>query len=75
MKNADKITPQEARIFAEGDPYNVSVTIVTMHQWCKQYKIGKKIAGRWYVNKKRLKLLLEGKTWDDQSINEGNLKQ
>lgn len=64
MKSADKLTPQEALDIAAGEPYFVSVSIVTMHEWCKKYKIGKKIAGRWQVNKKRLKLLLEGRTWE-----------
>jgi hypothetical protein len=63
MKNADKITPQDALVYAE-EEFNVSVSLVTMHEWCKKYKIGNKVVGRWQVNKRLLKLLLEGKSWD-----------
>ena len=61
--SADKITPAEAlEVAAE---YGVSASIVTMRNWCEARGIGIKIGGRWYVNKKRLIWLLEGKTWPD----------
>ena len=62
MKNADKITPAEALEIAE-EEYSVSVSKVTMQNWCINRGIGIKIAGRWYVYKKRLKWLLEGMEW------------
>ena len=64
MANADKLTPQEAREWAF-ENYDVSVSLVTMHEWCKKFKIGIKVVGRWQVRKKRLKLLLEGRSWQD----------
>lgn len=61
MAGAGTITPAEAVETAE--EYGVSVTTETIYTWCEKYKIGKKVGGRWYVSKKRLILMLEGKTW------------
>lgn len=36
------------------------ITRVTMITWCKKYKIGNKIGGRWYVDPIKLSLLLKG---------------
>jgi len=62
MKNADRLKPSEARELVK-EEYNISVSKETMHLWCKKHHIGIKIVGRWYVNKKRLKWLLEGMEW------------
>ena len=62
MKSADKISTPDAIEYAL-EEYGVSVTKVTINTWCTKYGIGTKIGGRWYVNKKRLKLLLEGQAW------------
>lgn len=65
MKSADKLTTAEALDLAE--QYGVSVSKVTMNEWCKPYPegrgIGIKVAGRWQVKKRRLMWLLEGKEW------------
>lgn len=57
----DKVTPAEAQEIAAAN--GVSVTIVTIHEWCSNRGIGTKIGGRWYINRKRLMWLLEGRTW------------
>lgn len=63
MKTTDKISPADAiNIAAE---YGVSITTETIRDWCIKFKIGKKIVGRYQVNPVRLKLLLEGKTWEN----------
>jgi hypothetical protein len=28
-----------------------SVSLVTMIQWCKKYKIGRKMGGRWFIDR------------------------
>jgi len=63
MANTDKITTAEALELAKQQ--GVSVTKVTMNEWCKPegLNIGIKIGGRWYVSKKRLLWVLEGKAW------------
>jgi len=63
MAGAGSITPSEAVELAE-EEYEVSVTTETVYTWCEKYNIGRKVGGRWYVNKKRLILLLEGRTWE-----------
>ena len=32
----------------------------TMINWCKQYKIGVKVGGKWYVHPQKLALLVSG---------------
>ena len=39
---------------------NGGVTLPTLIKWCRDYHIGKKIGGRWYVDPKKLELLLKG---------------
>ena len=63
MANTGKITAAEAVEIAASSEYGVSVTTETIYTWCEKYKIGKKVGGRWYISKKRLILMLEGKTW------------
>ena len=63
MAITDKITPAKAVELAE--EYGVSVTTETIRDWCDKYKIGGKVVGRYVINKNRLKLLLEGKTWQE----------
>jgi hypothetical protein len=58
-----KLTTDEAIELALSEEYEVSVTSETMRSWCVRYKIGKKIGGRWKINKKRLILILEGRSW------------
>eukprot|EP00914_Ancora_sagittata_P028172 GHVO01055411.1.p1 GENE.GHVO01055411.1~~GHVO01055411.1.p1 ORF type:complete len:100 (-),score=8.13 GHVO01055411.1:223-522(-) len=41
--------------------YQMSLTNETIRDWCKKYKIGKKIVGRWAVSKRKLEVLLEGR--------------
>jgi hypothetical protein len=36
------------------------VTKVTIITWCKKYKIGRKVGGRWKVDPDKLTLLLKG---------------
>jgi hypothetical protein len=47
--------------------YGVNTTLVTIIKWCqphpKGYHIGRKIGGRWKVEPKKLKLILDGKQW------------
>ena len=63
MKNADFLTPKEALAFME-ENYDISVSTQSLRDWSKSYKgLSKKIVGRWYINKRRLTLLMEGKTW------------
>ena len=63
MKSTDKITPAEAiEVAAE---YGVSVTTETIRDWCDDKHIGKKIVGRYYINRKRLIWLLEGRAWEN----------
>jgi len=38
----------------------VGVTRVTMITWCKKYKLGNKIGGRWFIDPDKLALLLKG---------------
>lgn len=65
MKNADLITPTEAVEFAKSS-YNISVTKQTIMAWLDKYKgLGRKVVGRWYIDRHRFKILLEGKTWKD----------
>lgn len=33
---------------------------MTISTWCKKYEIGQKVGGLWYVDPKKLALLLEG---------------
>lgn len=63
MKTTDTITPSKAVKLAK-EEYSVSVTAETIRDWCDRFKIGRKVVGRYQINKKRLKLLLEGKTWE-----------
>lgn len=69
-RNSQKLTIQEAIDLA--NEYGEFPTSTTVRNWCERYDIGNKIGGQWRVNKKRLKLLLEGKTWkleEDQNKN------
>jgi hypothetical protein len=51
------ITASEAmKIVSE--EFHVSITPLTLRNWCKEHGIGKKIVGRWYVNPEKLKTLL-----------------
>lgn len=36
------------------------VARITMIEWCKKFKIGHKIGGRWFVDPVKLSLLLRG---------------
>lgn len=53
-KNKKYITTTEALLIA-------NVTKMTIINWCKQYKIGYKIVGRWRIDPEKLEWLLEGK--------------
>ena len=74
MAHADKVTSEEAMIIAKLE-YGVSVTLKTMHNWCEGRGIGVKIAGRWYVNTKRLRWLLEGMEWKIKKDEQEKQKQ
>ena len=71
MKITGNISPDEAvEIAAE---YGVSVTAETIRSWCNHHKIGRKIVGRYRINKRRLIWLLEGREW--QTTNEEKKNQ
>ena len=36
------------------------VTLMTLIGWCKKYKIGKQVGGRWFIDKNKLDTLLQG---------------
>jgi len=47
------ITTTEAlKFILENAP--TPVTLVTLIAWCKKYKLGGKIGGRWWINKDKL---------------------
>ena len=70
MKLTGKITPAEAvDVAAE---YGVSVTTETIRDWCDNKHIGKKVVGRYYINKKRLIWLLEGREWETTNVENKN---
>lgn len=54
IKNKKYISTSEALLIA-------NVTKMTIINWCKEYKIGKKIVGRWRIDPEKLEWLLEGK--------------
>ncbi|PNX45575.1 MAG: hypothetical protein BV456_13440 [Thermoplasmata archaeon M8B2D] len=63
MKNKDfDLTPEEAMKIINGE--GVELTSAGLYKWCKDYKIGVKKGGRWRINKKLLKLVLEGQAWE-----------
>lgn len=41
------------------------ITRMTIITWCKKYKIGNKVGGRWYIDPDKLALLLRGKQKED----------
>lgn len=48
--------------------FAITRTRTTLINWCKPFKrnglgIGEKIAGRWRVDKTKLKIVLQGKQW------------
>ena len=61
MAGTEYLTIPEAIIAVKEKGF--SATKPTLITWIHKYDIGKKIGGRWYVSKKRLKLILEGKEW------------
>ena len=73
MKNANKISTTEAKELAA--EYGVSVSLETINNWCEKNNIGIKIVGRWYVNRKRLIWLLEGREWKIKKEEQENPKQ
>ena len=38
----------------------IPITIQTLRTWCERYDIGKKVGGRWVVNRKKLLKVLAG---------------
>lgn len=42
--------------------YGISCTRTSLLTWINKYKLGKKIGGRWYIDKRRLRVFLEGKS-------------
>lgn len=55
----DCITMPEAEKLLRAQGFDVLKQ--TLINWCKQYPIGVKVGGRWYVNPDKLSLLLQGK--------------
>jgi len=39
-------------------------TRMTIISWCRKYKIGRKVAGKWYVYPQKLELLMKGDMGD-----------
>lgn len=37
----------------------LSISLTTLISWAQNYKIGKKIGGRWHINKQKLLKMLE----------------
>ncbi len=61
MASTEYLTvPQAMKIVQEK---GFGATKPTIIPWIEKYQIGKKIGGRWYVSKRRLHLILEGKEW------------
>jgi len=56
-KKTNYITTAEAMQIASEK--GVSVTLPTIINWCDKYSIGKKIFGRWQVDKDKLLFYLE----------------
>ena len=67
MKSTDKVSTSKAVQIAK--EYGVSASKPTIIKWCNDFNIGFKIGDRYYVNKRRLILMLEGKQW--QNTKEG----
>lgn len=44
------------------EDYGMEISLTTLYNWCENYKIGKKIGGRYRISEKRLKLVLEGRS-------------
>lgn len=60
-RDSNKLNTKEAIELANS--FGESPTRQTIINWCEDYNIGSKVGGQWRINKKRLKLLLQGKTW------------
>lgn len=54
MTNSKYLTTREAAAKAH-------VSLVTIVAWCEQYGIGRKVGGRWRVDPKEFKKVLDGK--------------
>ena len=52
-KDKNIITPKEAAEIA-------NVSSMSIMHWCNKYRIGRKIVGRWAVDKMKLEKLLAG---------------
>ncbi len=58
-KTIDTITTEEAII--EAEKKGVDVTRPTIITWVDKYKLGSKLGGRWYIDKKKfIDFLKEG---------------
>lgn len=57
-KQEELITPSEAMQIVS-EEFSISVTSTTIRNWCKEYSVGKKVVGRWYVWPEKLRELLK----------------
>ncbi len=42
------------------DEYSLTIQVYTIRSWCEDFGIGKKVGGRWFVDKEKLKEILRG---------------
>ena len=59
----------EARVLIEEAGLG-PVTLPTVIGWCRQYGLGVKIGGRWYLYEEKLTQFLKGKRNDDKKETE-----
>lgn len=55
----NKITTTNAVTFAF-EEFNIEIKKYTIRDWCKNFNIGIKIGGRWFVDIEKLKEVLRG---------------
>lgn len=41
------------------EDYGFPITLPTLIKWLRRYGLGKKIGGRWFIHKRKLKFYLE----------------
>jgi hypothetical protein len=56
---SNKISTSNAVKFAL-EEFNIKIEKYTLRDWCKNFSIGKKIGGRWFVDIEKLKEVLRG---------------
>lgn len=59
QENNFVLSSEAVKIVSE--EFNVKVSSATIKNWCREYSIGKKVVGRWYIDADKLRAFLKDK--------------